>query len=395
MSQPAVSVIIPTYNHAHYLGGALESVIAQTFANWEAIVVDDGSQDDPAAVVARYAEPRVRLIRQHNQGLSAARNTGIEHASGELLAFLDADDEWSPTFLQTSVAALAKLPPTSAGTYTRNYFLSHDGNRLPMVGGHVVPPEQFWERLLQGGFFPVHAAVVRADVVRAVGRFDTSLTSLEDWDLWLRVAQVGPLHPIPEPFAGYRTLPNSMSTNIERMHRNRLRVLQNRLGSPDSSDATRRAYGYAERITAFGQMDNGAFDLGWTHLEKAVAHHPDLLTATDTYYEIALSGQRRGSRGSIDSAALRERADMILAELRRRFPNGYADVPLAHALAAAHIALAMLAEHSDSWPLARHFLGGAIRHRPMLLTDKSIVRRGLKLLVGRAVVGRMRTLSTP
>src|SRR5262245_20604446 len=88
--QPLVSVIIPCYNHAHYLGEAIESVLAQTVQDFEIIVVDDGSTDSTADVAARY--PRVRYVRQNNQGLSAARNTGIKHGLGRFLVFLDADD---------------------------------------------------------------------------------------------------------------------------------------------------------------------------------------------------------------------------------------------------------------------------------------------------------------
>lgn len=89
-----ISIIIPCYNHAHYLPFAVQSVLAQTCAQWEAIVVDDGSTDDTRTVAARFSDPRVRYHYQENQGLSAARNAGIRIARGDYLAFLDADDEW-------------------------------------------------------------------------------------------------------------------------------------------------------------------------------------------------------------------------------------------------------------------------------------------------------------
>ena len=95
--KPAVSVIIPCYNHAHYLCRAVQSVLAQTYADWEAIIVDDGSTDNTREVATRFSDPRVRYIYQENRGLSAARNTGISAAQGSYLAFLDADDELEPT----------------------------------------------------------------------------------------------------------------------------------------------------------------------------------------------------------------------------------------------------------------------------------------------------------
>ncbi|MEM4724269.1 MAG: glycosyltransferase family A protein, partial [Candidatus Hadarchaeum sp.] len=110
----SVSVIIPCYNHGHYLPCAVNSVMAQTFADWEAIIVDDGSTDNTREVAAQFTDSRVRYIYQDNRGLAAARNTGIRAAQGEYLAFLDADDEWEPTFLEACVAALSQQPALAA-----------------------------------------------------------------------------------------------------------------------------------------------------------------------------------------------------------------------------------------------------------------------------------------
>src|SRR5260370_11913693 len=102
MQLPKVSVIIPNYNYAHYIGQAVDSVLAQTYENTEIVVVDDGSHDTSEKLIAGYGE-RVRLIKQKNQGVSAARNTGVRETQGELLAFLDADDLWLPLKLEKQV----------------------------------------------------------------------------------------------------------------------------------------------------------------------------------------------------------------------------------------------------------------------------------------------------
>ena len=105
--KPTVSVIVPSYNHAHYyVSLAIKSVLAQIYTDWEAIVVNDGSTDETEAVFAQFTDPRIRYIYQENQGLSAARNTGIRTAQEDCLAFLDADDEWEPDFLRCCVDAL-------------------------------------------------------------------------------------------------------------------------------------------------------------------------------------------------------------------------------------------------------------------------------------------------
>ncbi|MCX7013772.1 MAG: glycosyltransferase family A protein [Candidatus Sumerlaeota bacterium] len=112
MSQkcPAVSVVVPLYNKEAYIRRALTSIMAQTFKDFELIVVDDGSTDNGPAAVAEYGDPRIRLIRQANSGPGAARNRGIEEARSDLVAFLDADDEWMPEFLATHVGALVENP---------------------------------------------------------------------------------------------------------------------------------------------------------------------------------------------------------------------------------------------------------------------------------------------
>jgi len=109
VSRLKVSIVIPLYNKALYVERALDSIGAQTFSDFEVIVVDDGSTDNGASVVARYPDPRVRLITQSNAGPGPARNAGIGEAQGEFVAFLDADDEWLSTYLEESVESLEKL----------------------------------------------------------------------------------------------------------------------------------------------------------------------------------------------------------------------------------------------------------------------------------------------
>ncbi len=111
---PDVSVIIPCYNHAHYLSYALESVLAQTYNDWEAIVVDDGSTDNTAEVTAQFNDPRIRYIYQNNQGLSSARNTGIYASLAGAIALLDADDVWEADYLEKMLPTLESNPEAAA-----------------------------------------------------------------------------------------------------------------------------------------------------------------------------------------------------------------------------------------------------------------------------------------
>ncbi len=385
--KPVVSVIIPCYNHAHYLQYAEQSVLAQTSTDWEAIIVDDGSTDNTREVAERFADPRVRYIYQENRGLSAARNTGISAAQGRFLAFLDADDEWDPRFIQRTTEVL-DADESLGGVYTLNRFIDQNGNLLPSVGGCIVPRGEFRARNFQGGFFPPAAILIRASVCQQVGMFDTTLTSEEDLDLWLRMSERYQLEGIAEPLAHYRVYPNSMSTNAGRMHENRIRILTKHFGPPKGDIQTwpqdkRQAYGFALRATAFGFVAQREPDVGWRHLIQAVSTWPDLLRRLDTFYELALGDQPRGYRGQAEMLDITANAAEMLGRLKVLF----ADIPSTvqalrgAAFGNAYLALAMLSDQAGDWSAARRYLLQAARHNPRLLSG-SFLRRLFKLTLG-------------
>src|SRR5437879_1495651 len=205
-SVPEVSVVIAAYNHARWLGQAIDDVQRQTFCDWELVVVDDGSTDSTRAVVARYeGDPRVHYLFQPNQERSAARNRGIAATSGRLLAFLDADDRWVPDKLAKQVAALA-ASPEAAFCYTPARFV--DGSGAPLatrkpprsVAGWIFPS------LVRANLIILASVVARRDRVEEVGGFDAALPvyGCEDWDLWLRLARRHPVAVVDEELTLYR-----------------------------------------------------------------------------------------------------------------------------------------------------------------------------------------------
>lgn len=137
VTTPRVSVIMPTYNYGRYVADAIESIQAQTFGNFEIVVVDDGSTDDTAAILARLAEPRLKVIRQERAGTASARNRGLEAARGEFITWLDADDLWKPTFLERHLAVLEAEP--EVGYSFSNFMRSRDGVPLPGTQFDLVP----------------------------------------------------------------------------------------------------------------------------------------------------------------------------------------------------------------------------------------------------------------
>jgi len=179
-----VAVIIPTFNHAHFLGDAIESVLAQTHPADEIIVIDDGSRDDPAAIAATY--PTVRIVRQANAGLAAARNKGIEETRSALLMFLDADDRMKPDAIAFSLESLGKSP--GAAFAYGGYELVYPGKLRRKAHYHPVPEDAF-SAFLRKNPVGMHGTVIyRRECLDAVGGFDPSLVACEDHDLYLRLA---------------------------------------------------------------------------------------------------------------------------------------------------------------------------------------------------------------
>lgn len=211
---PAVSIVMPCYNAAAHLPASVGSVLAQTFADWELIAVDDGSRDGTLAWLQAQAQTdrRIRPLSQPNRGVSTARNTGLAAARGRYIAFLDADDTWAADFLKKMLAAL--LPRDDA-------VLAYCGwQNLGLPGGRgdpFVPPDyetaDKGETLFAGCRWPIHAALVKRDAVLAANGFDPALKNAEDYALWMRVATSAPIVRVAEVLAYYHFHGNGQASD--------------------------------------------------------------------------------------------------------------------------------------------------------------------------------------
>jgi glycosyltransferase involved in cell wall biosynthesis len=210
---PEVSVVVPTHNRSGLLALTLRSVLWQHDVDLEVIVVDDGSTDDTAQVVAALGDPRTRRIHHPTpQGVSAARNHGTTEAAGDWVAFVDDDDLWAPDKLtrQLQAARHAGRAWAYAGA------VSVDG-ALQIVGGAAPPPpERLAKLLLRYNAVPGGGSnvVVRRDLLRRVGPFDTRLYNTEDWEMWIRLAKEGPPAGVRSPLLAYRVHLGNASLNI-------------------------------------------------------------------------------------------------------------------------------------------------------------------------------------
>lgn len=243
-ARPAdVAVVIPTYNHAHFLSAAIESVLAQTVRPAEIIVVDDGSSDDPGEVLQPF--PEVRLIRQENRGLAAARNTGLRASTAAHLLFLDADDQLRPHAIEYGLSLLDR-DPEAAFAYSA-YEIVEAGRTLPVE--FRPAPRHAFPAFLGENLIGMHGTVLyRRRPLEAAGGFRESLRACEDYDLYLRLSEHHPVVCGPQVTAQYWHHGGNMSRDPHMMLRSALAVLEHwrapagRAGASPELEAGRRLW---------------------------------------------------------------------------------------------------------------------------------------------------------
>jgi len=189
---PTVSVIIPTYNRAHLIGRAIQSVLNQTYRDFEIIIVDDGSTDNTEEVIKEFQkrDERIRYIKhERNKGYPKTLNTGIKAAKGEYIAFQDDDDEWLPEKLEKQMRVFENAPAKVGVVYTG--FWRIENNKKIYIPFFWVKQKEgnIHEELLKGNFIGTPAALVRKECFEKVGGFDTKLPYLQDWELWIRISK--------------------------------------------------------------------------------------------------------------------------------------------------------------------------------------------------------------
>ncbi|MFB9991314.1 glycosyltransferase family 2 protein [Deinococcus oregonensis] len=214
---PMVSVIVPAYNAASYLPDALNSILGQTYPHLEVVVVNDGSTDDSAAVLAQFQaqDSRVKVVHQSNLGLPSARNTGIAASAGELLAYLDADDTIHPEKIERQLAYLQQHPEIDL-VYSDYCRADQDLNLVSeeVIGIKRLPLD---EAYVYTNVFPVMSPLLRRRLADRVGDFDPSLRAAEDWDYWLRCQRAGQFGYLPGFLSVYRIHGTQMHKDYEFM----------------------------------------------------------------------------------------------------------------------------------------------------------------------------------
>jgi glycosyltransferase involved in cell wall biosynthesis len=222
---PNISVIIPVYNAEETIKETIESVLSQTFSQFEIIVINDGSQDKTLEIVYRILDPRLKVLSYPNAGVSVSRNRGISQAAGDYVSFLDADDLWTPDKLETQLKAL-QANPQAAVAYSWTDWIDESGQFL-RSGGHITVNGDVYAKLLLRDFVESGSnPLIRRQALTEVGGFDKSLNLAADWDMWLRLAARYEFVAVPSSQILYRVSPNSMSSNVWKMEAESLQIIE-------------------------------------------------------------------------------------------------------------------------------------------------------------------------
>jgi glycosyltransferase involved in cell wall biosynthesis len=293
-----VSAIIPAFNAEKYLSDAIESVLAQTYAQIECIVVDDGSADATADTARRFGKS-VTLVQQANAGISGARNRGAASASGEYLAFLDADDRWLPERVQAQIEALAHEPGKDAVVCATRVV----DDALRSLGTIVQDPQITVEDVLLWRALVVSTSsnlLIRRQCFDAVGGWDSQLPGSEDWAMTFNLVRRGRLMSIPDALVEYRVHGSNMSTSAERLERDMLKayglIFENGEGSDDLRPLRRRAYANLHRVIAGAYFVEGRRRPFARHLAASLAAHPSALG-----YVLSTPLRRRRNAPALDA----------------------------------------------------------------------------------------------
>lgn len=266
---PTVSAIIPVHNGARYVAESIRSVLAQSHPALECIVVDDGSTDGTAGVVAAFGSGVV-VVTQDHRGVAAARNAGMRIARGDCFAFLDADDVWLPDKLAVQVAALRAEP--EAGAAYSGFLVTDEGLRPRRLVVHSGGPLSVRRAFLgnSGGLGFSFTGVVRREVAAAVGGYDEGLSNCADVDFWWRISRSRPVIGVRRPLALYR------QHQYGQMHLDFERAAQEMAGVWAEAGLppgwARRSTARLEARIAFDLLFEGRMAAGWQRIRRAVAH---------------------------------------------------------------------------------------------------------------------------
>lgn len=272
---PKVTVVIPAYNATTYLPETLDSVLAQTFPDFEVLIINDGSTDHIVSWASEIDDPRVKLISQENRGVSEARNTGIKSAQGEYIAFLDADDMWEETKLEKQVRCFESKPEVGL-VYTWTRLVDETGQETGIKYDSQVEGNVWQQILVACIVCSGSSAMVRRCCFDRAGLFDPGASPAEDFDMWTRIAQHYSFAVIKEFLLDYRQHSGNSSRNHLKMMQALRYTFEKRFQSvpPELLYLRNLAYAGMYRNAAWKCMYDGNHKEAKAYCKQALLHYP-------------------------------------------------------------------------------------------------------------------------
>lgn len=307
---PRVSVIIPTYNRADTLPEAVESVLAQTYRDFEIVIIDDGSTDGTGEIMRREfeANPFVKILSKDNGGASKARNYGIQRSRSEFIAFVDSDDILLPEKLERQVAVMDSHP--EAGLCFTDFLIwggPKDGSTFFTEVG--FQGDATLEGLLYGPFLPGPTPMIRRSCLEQTDLFDPAFEVAHDFDLWIRLMALQPAIPMMEVLYRYRVHGEQLTSDVSREHREIRQVIEKNRELLEGLDSSmprkvRKALGHHYHVEAYDALLEGRRRDGFRALLKAMALRPAFVKNYIYFLALAVPGtwlkglSRRHHRGA-------------------------------------------------------------------------------------------------
>jgi glycosyltransferase involved in cell wall biosynthesis len=288
--RPIASVVMPAYNTASWVHEAIQSVVSQTFTDWELVVVDDGSTDGTGDVTLSIKDGRIRIIRQNHLGTAAARNAAIEATSGQYVAFLDSDDLWLPTMLEQHVRVLDHRPEVDLA-FCWSAIIDEAGVTTRHMLKAAAGPTSFEDILTTGAISNGSCVVVRRQALEGAGPFDTNLRAATDFDMWLRIAllRADNVWCVPEALTKYRRRMGQATKDwrAAHLHTNEVVLKMRRAAQAIPGGVWRRAEATNFRSFAFMAYESGECGSAAGLLVRAVARAPWFLMTDARVWSLA------------------------------------------------------------------------------------------------------------
>jgi glycosyltransferase involved in cell wall biosynthesis len=380
-----VTVIIPVYNGEKYIADAIRSIHAQTYRDWELIVVDDGSIDCTRKVVSSFGDCSL-LVHPNNRGPSAARNFGLREAVGKYIVFLDADDYFHSTFLATTVGELDRQDDWVVGVFTGWSYADLYGKELLHTRSFRSGLLEFKD-FLDINPFPIHAALTRRDALVSSHGFDEQMYAMEDWDMWLRLTSEGKsFFGIPKFLAYYRLHGSSNSSFPERMRNGRLKALEKLYSRSDlpANVLARKSEVFARALlqSSAGFFSVDSLEDGIKNFCEAVIQWSDILLEDETYFATICAKQPKGFKGTSNKIDLIDGEQRIIKALNEAADTSdICAARLAVAYSKAFLTLGRLAYGQRDMKNARRYLNLARGYDISIISHSSFLPLFFKSLL--------------